>query len=384
MVTATEAAVHLPSHVEAGAPVSFLDLGAAYLELHEEIDAAVSDVLESGGYILGKTVEAFENEFAQYIGAGHAVGVSSGLEALHLGLLALGVQAGDEVLVPGNTFIATWLAVSQAGAKPVPVEPDLQTYNMDPERIEAAITDRTKGIIAVHLYGLPAEMERIREIANRRGLWVMEDAAQAHGARYKGERVGTMSDVACWSFYPGKNLGACGDGGAITTHRDEIADRIRVLRNYGSRVKYYNEVKGFNSRLDALQAAILRVKLRRLDEWNERRRRVAAYYAEHLKDTVLVLPQVPSTCEPVYHLYVVRTPRRDALQEHLRSRGITTLIHYPVAPHRQAAYREMGLEEGSLPLSEQIHREVLSLPMGPHLRMEDAARVVSAVREFAL
>lgn len=384
MVTATEAAVHLPSHVEAGAPVSFLDLGAAYLELHEEIDAAVSDVLESGGYILGKTVEAFENEFAQYIGAGHAVGVSSGLEALHLGLLALGVQAGDEVLVPGNTFIATWLAVSQAGAKPVPVEPDLQTYNMDPERIEAAITDRTKGIIAVHLYGLPAEMERIREIANRRGLWVMEDAAQAHGARYKGERVGTMSDVACWSFYPGKNLGACGDGGAITTHRDEIADRIRVLRNYGSRVKYYNEVKGFNSRLDALQAAILRVKLRRLDEWNERRRRVAAYYAEHLKDTALVLPQVPSTCEPVYHLYVVRTPQRDALQEHLRSRGITTLIHYPVAPHRQAAYREMGLEEGSLPLSEQIHREVLSLPMGPHLRMEDAARVVSAVREFAL
>lgn len=384
MVTATEAAVHLPSHVEAGAPVSFLDLGAAYLELHEEIDAAVSDVLESGGYILGKTVEAFENEFAQYIGAGHAVGVSSGLEALHLGLLALGVQAGDEVLVPGNTFIATWLAVSQAGAKPVPVEPDLQTYNMDPERIEAAITDRTKGIIAVHLYGLPAEMERIREIANQRGLWVMEDAAQAHGARYKGERVGTMSDVACWSFYPGKNLGACGDGGAITTHRDEIADRIRVLRNYGSRVKYYNEVKGFNSRLDALQAAILRVKLRRLDEWNERRRRVAAYYAEHLKDTALVLPQVPSTCEPVYHLYVVRTPQRDALQEHLRSRGITTLIHYPVAPHRQAAYREMGLEEGSLPLSEQIHREVLSLPMGPHLRMEDAARVVSAVREFAL
>ncbi len=384
MVTATEAAVHLPSHVEAGAPVSFLDLGAAYLELHEEIDAAVSDVLESGGYILGKTVEAFENEFAQYIGAGHAVGVSSGLEALHLGLLALGVQAGDEVLVPGNTFIATWLAVSQAGAKPVPVEPDLQTYNMDPERIEAAITDRTKGIIAVHLYGLPAEMERIREIANRRGLWVMEDAAQAHGARYKGERVGAMSDVACWSFYPGKNLGACGDGGAITTHRDEIADRIRVLRNYGSRVKYYNEVKGFNSRLDALQAAILRVKLRRLDEWNERRRRVAAYYAEHLKDTALVLPQVPSTCEPVYHLYVVRTPQRDALQEHLRSRGITTLIHYPVAPHRQAAYREMGLEEGSLPLSEQIHREVLSLPMGPHLRMEDAARVVSAVREFAL
>lgn len=384
MVTATEAAVHLPSHVEAGAPVSFLDLGAAYLELHEEIDAAVSDVLESGGYILGKTVDAFENEFAQYIGAGHAVGVSSGLEALHLGLLALGVQAGDEVLVPGNTFIATWLAVSQAGAKPVPVEPDLQTYNMDPERIEAAITDRTKGIIAVHLYGLPAEMERIREIANRRGLWVMEDAAQAHGARYKGERVGTMSEVACWSFYPGKNLGACGDGGAITTHRDEIADRIRVLRNYGSRVKYYNEVKGFNSRLDALQAAILRVKLRRLDEWNERRRRVAAYYAEHLKDTALVLPQVPSTCEPVYHLYVVRTPLRDALQEHLRSRGIATLIHYPVAPHRQAAYQEMGLEEGSLPISEQIHREVLSLPMGPHLRMEDAARVVSAVREFAL
>lgn len=362
--------------------VPFLDLRKTYLELKDEIDAAAARVLESGSYILGSEVEAFEEEFADFLGVRHCVAVSSGLEALHLALLAMGVARGDEVLVPANTYIATWLAVSHAGAVPVPVEPDLGTYNIDPGRIEAAITPRTRGIIPVHLYGVPADIDPILEIARRHGLWVMEDAAQAHGARYKGVRVGGLGDVAGWSFYPGKNLGAFGDAGAITTNREEIADRARVLRNYGSRIKYHNEVKGFNSRMDALQAAMLRVKLRHLDQWNDRRRAVARSYAEALMDTDLVLPSVPSHSEAVHHLYVVRSARRDALQEYLRRQRIGTLIHYPVPPHRQDAYREMGMLEGTLPLTERIHREVLSLPMGPHLTAEQVESVVQAVHEF--
>jgi dTDP-4-amino-4,6-dideoxygalactose transaminase len=362
--------------------VPFLDLRKTYLELRDEIDAAAARVLNSGSYILGSEVEAFEKEFADFLGVKHCVAVSSGLEALHVALLAIGVAPGDEVLVPANTFIATWLAVSHAGAVPVPVEPDLGTYNIDPGRIQAAITPRTRGIIPVHLYGVPSDIDPILEIARRHGLWVMEDAAQAHGARYKGVRVGGLGDVAGWSFYPGKNLGAFGDAGAITTNREEIADRVRVLRNYGSRIKYHNEVEGFNSRMDALQAAMLRVKLRRLDQWNDRRRTVARYYAEALMDTDLVLPSVPSHCEPVHHLYVVRSERRDALQEHLRRQGIGTLIHYPVPPHRQDAYREMGMLEGTLPITERIHREVLSLPMGPHLTEEQVDSVVQAMHTF--
>jgi dTDP-4-amino-4,6-dideoxygalactose transaminase len=362
--------------------VPFLDLRKTYLELRDEIDAAAARVLNSGSYILGSEVEAFEKEFADFLGVKHCVAVSSGLEALHVALLAIGVTPGDEVLVPANTFIATWLAVSHAGAVPVPVEPDLGTYNIDPGRIQAAITPRTRGIIPVHLYGVPSDIDPILEIARRHGLWVMEDAAQAHGARYKGVRVGGLGDVAGWSFYPGKNLGAFGDAGAITTNREEIADRVRVLRNYGSRIKYHNEVEGFNSRMDALQAAMLRVKLRRLDQWNDRRRTVARYYAEALMDTDLVLPSVPSHCEPVHHLYVVRSERRDALQEHLRRQGIGTLIHYPVPPHRQDAYREMGMLEGTLPITERIHREVLSLPMGPHLTEEQVDSVVQAMHTF--
>lgn len=363
--------------------IPFLDLRATYRELREEIDCAVARVLDSGGYILGREVEAFEREFAEYLGVKHCVGVSNGLDALHLALRALNVTAGDEVLVPGNTYIATWLAVSQAGATPVPVEPRLDTYNIDPDRIEDSITTRTKGIIAVHLYGMAAEMNAIREVANRHGLWVMEDAAQAHGARYRGERVGGLGDVGCWSFYPGKNLGAFGDGGAITTNRDDVADQARVLRNYGSRIKYFNEVKGMNCRLDALQAAVLRVKLGHLDKWNERRRGVARFYSECLADTSLALPFVPDGLEAVHHLYVVRSPERLALQKHLASRGIGTLIHYPLPPHLQDAYRDLGIAEGQLPITEQIHREVLSLPMGPHLSLEEAECVVDAVREFA-
>ena len=297
--------------------VPFLDLHAAYQELKPEIDAAIARVLDSGWYILGPEVEAFEAEYAAYCQAKHAIGVANGLDALHLALLAMGVGPGDEVIVPSNTYIATWLAVSQCGATPVPVEPLEATYNIDPARIEAAITPRTKVILPVHLYGQPADLDPILAIARKHGLRVLEDAAQAHGARYKGRRIGAHGDAVAWSFYPGKNLGALGDSGAVTTDDPEIADRIRVLRNYGSREKYVNEVKGFNSRLDPIQAAVLRVKLRVLDDWNARRSVIAQKYLEELAESRLVLPQVPEWTTPVWHLFVVRNPDRELLQAEL-------------------------------------------------------------------
>ncbi len=369
---------------ETRVPVPFLDLPATYIELQKEIDEAIGRVLHSGAFVLGKDVEAFEQEFASYLGVKHCIGVGNGLDALHLALCALEAGAGDEVLVPSNTYIATWLAVSYTGATPVPIEPNPQTYNMDPNRIEAAITPYTRGIIPVHLYGQSADMDPILEIARRRGLWVLEDAAQAHGARYKGVRVGGLGDAAGWSFYPGKNLGAFGDGGAVTTNSDKIADRVRVLRNYGSRVKYFNEAKGFNSRLDSIQAAVLRIKLPHLDEWNARRRAIAERYAVSLRGTSLMLPARSTWAEHVYHLFVVRCQRREALQEHLKTRGISTLIHYPVPPHLQDAYRDLGFREGSLALTEALHREVLSLPIGPHLGPEAVQAVIQGVREFYL
>jgi dTDP-4-amino-4,6-dideoxygalactose transaminase len=362
--------------------VPFLDLPATYFELQKEIDDAVESVLCSGAFILGKDVEAFEQEFAAYIGVKHCIGVGSGLDALHIALRALGAAAGDEVLVPSNTYIATWLAISFTGAIPVPIEPDPRTYNMDPNRIEEAITPRTKGIVPVHLYGQPADMDPILEIARRHNLWVLEDAAQAHGARYKGTRVGGLGDAAGWSFYPGKNLGAFGDGGAITTNNDEIAEYARMCRSYGSQVKYFNKIKGLNSRLDSIQAAVLRVKLGHLDEWNERRRAVAERYLTALSDMPFVLPFRPAWSEHVFHLFVVRCQHRDALQQHLKARGITTIIHYPIPPHLQEAYRELGFRKGSLPLTETLHREVISLPMGPHLALEDVDNVIQALREF--
>ncbi len=363
--------------------IPFLDLRAAYLELKAEIDAAVLRSLESGWYIGGAEVEAFEAEYANYCGAQFCIGVGNGLDALHLSLKALGVGPGDEVIVPSNTYIATWLAVTYSGAKPVPVEPDERTYNLNPALIEAAITPRTKAIIPVHLYGQPADLDPILEIARRYGLRVLEDAAQAHGARYKGKRIGAHGDAVAWSFYPGKNLGAIGDAGAVTTNNPELAERVSMLRNYGSRVKYVNELAGYNSRLDPIQAAVLRVKLAYLDEWNERRRLVAGLYLKQLANTGLTLPYVPEWGEPVWHLFVLRSSERDQLQKHLASQGIGTLIHYPIPPHRQQAYAEMGLQEGCLPISEAIHREVLSLPIGPHLSMAQAGRVVEAVQSFA-
>ncbi len=357
--------------------VPFLDLKAAYLELQLEIDAAIKQVLDSGWYILGEEVEAFEREYAAYCEARYCVGLANGLDALHLALLALGVGAGDEVIVPSNTYIATWLAVSQCGATPIPVEPDVATYNLDPTRIEAAITSRTKVILPVHLYGQPADMDPILTIARKHNLKVLEDGAQAHGARYKGKRIGSHGDVVAWSFYPGKNLGAFGDGGAITTDDANTAGRIRVLRNYGSRVKYVNEVQGFNSRLDPIQAAALRVKLKSLDEWNTRRVLIARRYQTELAGSSLRLPFVPEWAEPVWHLYVVQHKQRDALQKKLNEAGIATLIHYPIPPHLQQAYASAGYVKDQFPVAEKQAKQLLSLPMGPHFTMSQQNNVIS-------
>ncbi len=362
--------------------VPFLDLRASYLEIKDELDAAYRRTMDSGWYILGSEVQAFEEEFAHFIGTKHCVGVGNGLEALQLILRAYRIGPGDEVIVPANTYVATWLAVSGAGATPVPVEPVERTFNLDPARIEAAITSRTKAVLPVHLYGQAAQMDAISQIAKERGLKVVEDAAQAHGARYKGRRAGALGDAAGWSFYPTKNLGAYGDAGAITTDDDELAEEVRLLRNYGSKEKYYNEVKGVNSRLDELHAALLRVRLKYLDEWNARRARVARMYLEGLSGAGLLLPEVAEGAEPVWHLFAVRSRRRNELQRFLKSAGINTLVHYPVAPHLQKAYQDEGIAEGAYPITEAIHREVLSLPMGPHLSDEDAARVVEAAHGF--
>lgn len=364
--------------------IPFLDLKAPHVELRAEIDAAIDRVVSSGWYVLGPEVEAFEAEYAAYCEASHCVSLANGLDALHLALRAMDVGPGDEVIVPSNTYIATWLAVSQCGATPVPVEPDEATYNLDPALIEAAITPRTKVILPVHLYGQPADMDPILAVARKHGLRVLEDAAQAHGARYKGKRIGGHGDVVAWSFYPGKNLGALGDGGAITTNDAELADRIRVLRNYGSRVKYVNEVQGYNSRLDPIQAAVLRVKLQHMDAWNARRAALAHQYLQGLINEGLILPHVPEWASPAWHLFVVRHPQRDALQRRLTDAGIGSLIHYPIPPHKQAAYEGAGWLQEAFPLASCMAAEVLSLPMGPHLAVSDAALVIDGlVQDFA-
>jgi len=362
--------------------IPFLDLRSINSRYKEPLEAAFRRVLESGWFILGKELEAFEQEFAGYCGSRHCIGVGNGLEALHLILRAFDIGPGDEVLVPANTYIATWLAVSYAGARPVPVEPLPGTCNIDPERIEAAITPCTKAILAVHLYGQPADMDPICALAHRHGLKVIEDAAQAHGARYRGRRTGSLGDAAGFSFYPGKNLGALGDGGAVTTNDDRLAERLCVLRNYGSKIKYHNEEKGYNSRLDELQAALLREKLKALDGENATRAGLAGHYNELLAGSGLMLPAVPEWAEPAWHLYTVRTPLRDALQRHLADRGIGTMIHYPIPPHLQTAYADLGFAPGAFPVTEAIHKEILSLPMGPHLDGQQVAEVCSAIREF--
>jgi dTDP-4-amino-4,6-dideoxygalactose transaminase len=362
--------------------VPFLDFVRPYEELKAELDEAYSRFMTSAWFVMGRELEAFEREFAAYCGVEHCVGVGNGLEALHLILRAWGIGPGHEVIVPSNTYIATWLAVSYAGAVPVPVEPDEKTCNLDPARIEAAITPRTRAIMPVHLYGQPADMDPIMEIAGRHGLKVAEDNAQAQGARYKGRRTGSLAHGAGNSFYPGKNLGAYGDAGAVTTNDPELAAEVRLLRNYGSRVKYYNDVKGFNSRLDELQAAFLRVKLRRLDEWNQRRSNVALRYCDGLQGLDgLTLPFAPPWAEPVWHLFVVRHPRRDELQQALAGAGISTLIHYPVPPHLSGAYAKEYRGRGAFPVAEAMANTVLSLPMGPHLSDEAADYVIRSISE---
>jgi dTDP-4-amino-4,6-dideoxygalactose transaminase len=363
--------------------VPFLDLRAVYGELQAEIDAAVRRVVSSGWYVLGREVEGFEAEFAAYCGVRHCIGISNGLDALELALRGYGIGAGDEVIVPANTFIASWLAVSRTGAVPVPVEPDEATHTIGAERIEPAITARTRAVMPVHLYGQPADMDPIVDLARRHGLKVIEDAAQAHGARYRRRRAGSLGDAAAFSFYPGKNLGAMGDGGALVTDDDDLAARVRRLRNYGSVVKYHHESQGFNARLDELQAAVLRVKLAHLDSWNQRRRTLAARYLEGLAQVPsLVLPHGPENVEPVWHLFVVRHSRRDDLQRHLSRAGVETLIHYPVPPHRSGAYAERGFSPGDFPVAERIAATVLSLPMGPHLTDGMQERVMEAVASF--
>ena len=365
--------------VNSAIPVPFLDLKAPYKELQRELDAAVHRVMERGWYILGEEVRGFESEFAAYVDAAHCVGASNGLDALHLVLRAWDIGAGDEVIVPSNTYVATWLAVSYTGATPVPVEPDPRTYNLDPGRIEAAVTSRTKAIVPVHLYGQTADMDPIMDVAREHGLKVLEDAAQAQGARYKGRRAGSLGDAAAFSFYPAKNLGAFGDAGAVTTNDNALAERVRVLANYGSRVKYHNVEKGFNCRLDEMQAAILRAKLPSLDDWNERRATIARQYIESLDQSAVILPHVPGWTDPIWHVFVIRSKARDALQQKLQVGGIGTVIHYPIPPFAQPAYAGFAPRAHEWPLAAQMASEVLSIPIGRHMPAGHVTRVVESI-----
>jgi dTDP-4-amino-4,6-dideoxygalactose transaminase len=367
-------------------PVPFVDLQAQYRSIKAEIDAAVQRVLDTSAFILGREVESFERDFAGYVGARECVGVSNGTAALHLALMACGVGAGDEVIVPANTFFATPEAVSAAGATPVFADVDPVTYNLDPAKTEAAVTERTRAVIPVHLYGQPADLDAVDEVAKRHNLTVIEDAAQAHGARYKGRRVGALARAGCFSFYPGKNLGAYGEGGAVTTDDPEVARRVRLLRDHGSTVKYRHEVVGYNLRLEGIQGAVLSVKLKHLDGWNALRRRHAARYRELLgpleEAGALSLPREAAYAEHVYHLFVVQTSARDSMQRFLSAANVHTGVHYPVPAHLQPAYAALGRREGDFPESERQSRRVLSLPMFAELTERQLAYVAHAVEDF--
>ena len=356
--------------------IRFLDLAAIHRSIEPELRAAMDRVLQSGTYIGGDEVAAFESEWAAKVGATHCVGVGNGLDALTLALFAVGVRPGDEVIVPAHTFIATWLSVSQVGAIPVPVDPAVGSHLIDCAGIERALSPRTRAIVPVHLYGDPVDLDPILELAKSRGLAVVEDAAQAHGAIYRGRPIGSHGDAIAWSFYPGKNLGALGDAGAVTTNNPEVAARIRRLGNYGSDDKYVHLERGVNSRLDPIQAAVLRAKLNHLDGWTEHRRALAAEYQRLLPEGLLVAPEPVLGDEPVHHLLVVRVPERERVRAKLASQGIETGVHYPTPPHRQRAYSDANLAVGPLPNAEELANEVLSLPMGPHLSRADVTRVV--------
>ena len=365
--------------------VPFVDLAAQYAAIKEDVDEAISNVLKKTDFILGRDVTLFEQEFAAYCGAKYAIAVDSGTSALELALRAYDIGPGDEVITTANTFIATTLAISYVGATPVLVDIDPATYNMDSAAFERAITPRTKAVIPVHLYGQPADMDTIMEIAGRHNLIVIEDACQAHGARYKGARTGSIGHAAAFSFYPGKNLGAYGDGGLVTTNDEHVADAIQMFRNYGQRVKYQHELLGFNRRLDTLQAAILRVKLRHLDDWNDARREHAQMYNNLLASVEgVVTPQEADFAESVWHLYVIRVPYREALKTYLTEKGVSPGIHYPVPIHLQPAYKELGYKEGDFPITEQYAGEILSLPMYAELSPEAIENISTAIKEFAM
>lgn len=364
--------------------IPFASLRPMHDELRKELDAAYARVMDNSIYIQGEELALFEKEFASYCNAKHCIGVATGLDAIYLILRAMEIGAGDEVIVPSDTFIATALAVSYAGATPVFVEPDINTFNIDPTKIEEKITPSTKAVIAVHLQGRPADMDQIRAIADRHGLKVIEDAAQGHGARYKGQRIGTLSDAAAFSFYPGKNLGALGDGGCVVTNDKTIADKVRALGNYGSDYKYHHIYKGTNSRLDEMQAAFLRVKLRNLDKWNECRRAIAARYFEGITNPLIVMPpKSDDTYEHIYHVFVIRCQKRDELEAFLKENGIGTVKHYPIPMHLQGAYADLGLSEGSLPVAEEISRTVLSIPMYYGMTDEEIDHVIETINRFA-
>ena len=386
------------SDISMSKELKFCDLSLTYNELQIEMDKAIGTVLRDGDYILGKQVKQFETEFAHYLQAGYCVSVSNGLDALFLVLKAWGIGEGDEVLVPSNTYIATWLAVSYTGAKPVPVEPRWCDMNIDPSKIRDLITPKTKAIIPVHLYGMPADMKPIMDIANDYNLRVLEDSAQAHGSTYDGSKCGTLGHAAAFSFYPGKNLGAYGDAGAITTNDADLAEKVRILANYGSKEKYHHPVKGYNCRLDEIQAAILRVKLRYLDEWNLRRQRLANRYYNGIVNPLVeapylqasqqadgqtisfVMPESATKISSTWHQFVIRTSKRDELMKHLYANGISTMIHYPIPPHLQLSYSSDGY--GRLPIAEEMSASILSLPMNPHLSEQDCEYIIETIKLF--
>ena len=363
--------------------IPFVDFAPMHGEIRKELDEAYNKVMDSNYFIQGTECDMFEKEFAQYCGAEHCIGVATGLDALYLVLKAMDIGMGDEVIVPSNTFIATALAVSYVGAVPVFVEPEISTYNIDVDRIEEKITSKTKAIIAVHLQGRPADMDVINDIAKKHSLKVIEDAAQAHGTRYKGKKIGTLSDDAGFSFYPGKNLGALGDGGCVVTNNKELADKVRALGNYGCDYKYHHIYQGTNSRLDELQAAFLRVKLRYLDKWNEYRKYVAKKYIDGIKNDAIIMPLASTdNYEHVYHVFVIRCERRDELEAYLKDNGISTVKHYPIPMHLQEAYESLGLTKGALPIAEEISDTVLSIPMYYGITDEQINYVIEKLNSF--
>jgi dTDP-4-amino-4,6-dideoxygalactose transaminase len=361
--------------------IKFLDLKKINEKFSDEIKASVDSTLESGWYVLGEKVKKFEKEFAEFCGAEYCIGTANGLDALRLILRAyieLGqMEEGDEIIVPANTYIASILAVSENRLVPVPVEPDIKTYNINPDHIEAAITAKTKGIMTVHLYGQNSYSDKMQTIADKYKLKIIEDSAQAHGAKYKGKRTGSLGDASGFSFYPGKNLGALGDAGAVTTSNKALADAVRAIANYGSLKKYVNIYKGINSRLDEMQAGILSVKLKGLVEENKTRRKIAEFYKKNINNEKIVLPLVEDWDAHVWHVFAVRTERRDEFQKYLDEKGIQTIIHYPIPPHKQEAYKEWN--KLSFPITEKIHKEIISLPMGSHLTDDEIAQVAEAV-----